>query len=114
MTSITGAVADEKWIKDFFMGKVAKRGAEIIAARKLSSAASAGSSACDHIHDWLVGTLPGQYVSMGVMSDGSYGVPKDICFSFPVVCKNGKWEIVKGLKWTEFIKEKIAATTKEL
>lgn len=66
--------------------------------RKLSSAASAANAACDHIHDWIVGTKPGEYVSMAVMSDGSYGVPKGIIFSFPVTCKDGKWTIVQGLK----------------
>ena len=66
--------------------------------RKLSSAASAANAACEHIHDWLVGTKLGEYVSMAVMSEGSYGVPKGIIFSFPVTCKEGKWNIVQGLK----------------
>ena len=70
------------------------KGAAIIEARKLSSAASAASAICDHIHDWFAGTRPGQWVSMGVISDGSYGIPKGINFSFPVECGNGEWKIV--------------------
>lgn len=113
-TSITGALNDQKWIQSDFITTVAQRGAEIIKARKLSSAASAASSVCDHVHDWLIGTKPGEYVSMGVISDGSYGVPKGIVFSFPVVCKEGRYQIVQGLKWSEFSKQKIDITTKEL
>lgn len=82
--------------------------------REKSSAASAASAACDHVHDWFVGSFPGQIVSMGVISDGSYGVPKDLCFSFPVTCQNGNWKIVQGLKWDENIKKRIEITTKEL
>lgn len=88
------AVNDNKWVTDFFINKVAKRGAEIIDFRKASSAASAANAVCDHIHDWFVGTESGKYVSMGVISNGEYGVPKDINFSFPVTCKDGKWTVV--------------------
>lgn len=113
-TNMKTAINDENWVRNFFIGKVAKRGAEIIQARKSSSAASAANAVCDHIHDWIVGTRPGEYVSMGVISDGSYGVPKGLNFSFPVECADGKWKIVQGLKWDEFSKGKIDETTKEL
>lgn len=108
-------ITDMEWVKKTFIPKVQKRGAEIISMRQLSSAASAAAAACDHIHDWVVGTRPGEFVSMGVMSDGSYGIPKGINFSFPVTCKNGEWSIVQGLDLkddlsTHMIKE----TLKEL
>ena len=74
------------------------QGAAIIAARKLSSAASAANATCDHMHDWFNGTVTGEYVSMAVVSDGSYGIPKGIVFSFPVTCKAGEYKIQQGLK----------------
>jgi len=114
ITSIRGAVSDDEWIQKHFIGKVAKRGAEIIEKRKLSSAASAANACCDHIHDWLIGTLPGEYVSMAVMSDGSYGIPKGINFSYPVECRNGNWDVVKGYIFDEFSKKKIDSTVQEL
>lgn len=108
-------ITDLDWVKKTFIPKVQKRGAEIIAMRKLSSAASAAAAACDHMHDWVIGTRPGEFVSMGVMSDGSYGIPKGINFSFPVTCKNGEWHIVHGLELNDPLsKEMIAATLKEL
>lgn len=97
VTAAKGAVCNDKWLNNEYIETVAKRGAAIIQMREKSSAASAASAACDHIHDWFVGTFPGQFVSMAVISDGSYGVPEGLCFSFPVTCKNGRWEIVKGL-----------------
>lgn len=97
------------------MSKVQKRGAEIIAVMKKSSAASAANAACDHIHDWWVGTNPGEYVSMGVISDGNkYGVTENLCYSFPVTCKNGEWQIVNGLPHSEFIQKKLKITEQEL
>lgn len=106
---------DEQWLKEVFIPKVQKRGAEIIAARKLSSAASAANAVCDHIHDWLVGTKPGEVVSMGVISDNnSYGIKDGIIYSFPLTCYNGKWQIVDGYKIDEYSKEKMLATEKEL
>lgn len=109
------AITDANWVKKEFIPKVQKRGAEIIAMRKTSSAASAAAAACDHIHDWIVGTRPGEFVSMGVMSDGSYGIPKGINFSFPVTCKNGEWSIVQGLDLKDALsQEMIKATLKEL
>jgi len=112
--SVKSLVNDNKWIEGEFLSTVQKRGAAIIAARKLSSAASAASATCDHMFDWFNGTNPGEYVSMAVRSDGSYGIPKDLIFSFPVECKGGKYKIVQNLSWDEFTKKKIQETTKEL
>ena len=81
---------------------IIRQGAAIIEARKLSSAASAASAVCDHVHDWHFGTQPSEYVSMGVVSDGSYGVPKGLVFSFPVQCNKGSWKIVQGLNWQDW------------
>ena len=106
---------DEKWVQDTFIPKVQKRGAEIIAARQLSSAASAANAVCDHVHDWWVGTRPGEVVSMGVISDGNpYGVSEGINYSFPVRCDNGKWTIVKGYSIDKYSEEKMKLTEKEL
>ncbi|MFN9907348.1 MAG: malate dehydrogenase, partial [bacterium] len=106
---------DDKYLNETFIPKVAKRGAEIIAVMKKSSAASAANAACDHMHDWWVGTKPGEYASMGVISDGNtYGVAGGLIYSFPLVCKNGEWEVVKGLKIDEFSKAKMVETEKEL
>lgn len=85
---------EHEWVDGFFHPKVGKRGAEIIEARKLSSAASAGNAAIEHIRDWELGTN-GQWTSMAVHSDGSYGIPEGLVYSFPVTCKDGKYEIVK-------------------
>ncbi|KAK4397422.1 Malate dehydrogenase, cytoplasmic [Sesamum angolense] len=101
-------------LKTEFITTVQQRGAAIIKARKLSSALSAASSACDHIHDWVIGTPKGTWVSMGVSSDGSYGIPPGLIYSFPVTCEKGEWSIVQGLKIDEFSREKMDATTKEL
>jgi len=111
---IRSLVNDDEWIQKAFISKVQKRGAEIIAARGLSSAASAANAACDHMHDWVLGTLPNEVVSMAVVSDGSYGVPRGLIYSFPVTCKDGKYEIVQGYKVNEFSQQKMDATTKEL
>jgi malate dehydrogenase len=94
---------------------VQKRGAAIIEARGLSSAASAASAAIDHIRDWVSGSPQGDWVSMGIPSEGNpYGVPDGLIFGFPVTCSGGKYQIVKGLEINDFAKAKIAATTKEL
>jgi malate dehydrogenase len=86
------AVGDDKYLNEEFISKVQKRGAEIIAVMKKSSAASAANAACDHMHDWWVGTKPGEFVSMGVISDDNkYGVAPGIIYSFPVACKGGEW-----------------------
>ena len=97
-----------------FIATVQQRGAAIIKARKLSSALSAASSACDHIRDWVLGTPEGTWVSMGVYSDGSYGVPAGLIYSFPVTCCNGDWKIVQGLPIDEFSRKKMDATADEL
>lgn len=112
--TVTDAVGDTKYLQNEFVETVQKRGAAVIAARKMSSAMSAAKAACDHMHDWWNGTKPGEYVSMGVVSDGSYGTPKDVVFSFPVEIRNKKWSIVQGLKLDEFSKSKLEITGKEL
>lgn len=108
------AIKDESWIRSTFVETVQKRGAAVIAARKMSSAMSAAKAAGDHMRDWFLGTAPGQFVSMGVISDGSYGAPKDVVFSFPVTINNGKWEIVQGLPISDFARQLLDVTGKEL
>ena len=105
---------DTDWYRETFIPKVQQRGAEIIKARGASSAASAANAAVDHIRSWSVGTPEGDWVSMGVPSDGSYGVPEGIISSFPCVCRDGNYEIVQGLDINEFSREKIDATAAEL
>ncbi|MFN8189494.1 MAG: malate dehydrogenase [Nocardioidaceae bacterium] len=107
-------VDDQAWIEGTFIPTVAKRGAAIIEARGSSSAASAASATIDAARDWLVGSPEGDWVSMAVVSDGSYGVPEGIISSFPVVTKDGDWEIVQGLEIDDFSRSKIDATTAEL
>ncbi|KAJ4827641.1 malate DEHYDROGENASE, NAD-dependent, partial [Turnera subulata] len=107
-------VKDDEWLNAEFIKTVQQRGAAIIKARKLSSALSAASSACDHIHDWVVGTPKGTWVSMGVYSDGSYGIQPGLIYSYPVTCEKGNWSIVQGLKIDEFSRAKMDATAKEL
>jgi malate dehydrogenase len=104
----------EDWYRNEFIPRVQKRGAEIIEARGASSAASAASAAIDHMHDWALGTPEGEWVSMAIPSDGSYGVEEGIMYSYPCQCKEGKYEIVQGLEVDEFSQEKMAATEKEL
>jgi malate dehydrogenase len=109
------AVKDDAWIKNEFISVVQKRGGAVIAARKLSSAMSAAKAICDHLRDWFHGTKPGEWVSMGVPSDGSYGIEKDLLYSFPVeIAKDGSYKIVKDLKIDDFAKAKMDATEKEL
>ena len=108
------AINDQAWIQGTFIPTVQKRGAAIIEARGLSSAASAANAAIDHVRDWVNGTPSGDWVSMGIPSDGSYGIPEGIMFGYPVTCSGGKFEIVKGLELNDFAKAKIAATQKEL
>jgi len=112
---VTKYVTDWEWVHKTYIPLIQKRGAQIISMRKASSAASAAAALCDHVHDWLVGTHPGETVAMGVMSDGSYGIPKGINFSFPVTCTNGTWRIVQGYDFNDqFSKDAIAKTLKEL
>jgi len=106
-------VNDETWYRETLIPTVGKRGAAIIEARGLSSAASAANAAIDHMHDWIHGTNGG-WVSMGVASDGSYGVPEGIVFGVPAVCANGDYEVVKGLPLDDFSKSKFDVTLKEL
>src|SRR5438093_813072 len=101
------AVGDEAWIADEFIPTVAKRGAAIIDARGASSAASAASAAIDHVHDWVLGTPDGDWVSMSVFSDGSYGVPEGLLSSFPTTCSKGEWSIVQGLEIDDFSRQRI-------
>ena len=109
-----GVVDDAVWIKDEFIPRVAKRGAAIIEARGASSAASAANAAIDHVNNWVNGTPEGDWVSMGIPSDGSYGVPDDIIAGFPVTCSNGEYKIVQGLEIDEFSQGKIDASAAEL
>jgi malate dehydrogenase len=108
------AVVGESWFKDTFIPTVQQRGAAIIKARGTSSAASAASAAIDHIHDWVLGTAAGDWVSMGVPSDGSYGIPAGVIYSYPVTCQGGRYSIVQGLPIDEFSREKQLATHREL
>jgi malate dehydrogenase len=108
------AIDDEAWIADEFIPTVAKRGAAIIEARGASSAASAASSAIDHIHDWALGTPQGDWVSMGIPSDGSYDVPEGLISGFPVTCSGGSYEIVQGLEIDDFSRQRIDASAAEL
>ena len=107
-------VDDHAWVEGTFIPTVAKRGAAIIEARGLSSAASAANAAVDHIRSWHLGTAPGDWVSMAIPSDGSYGVPEGLISSFPCVCKDGTYEIVQGLDIDDFSRGKIDASTAEL
>ncbi|MET9373132.1 malate dehydrogenase [Streptomyces sp. NPDC002992] len=107
-------VADEQWLADTFIPTVAKRGAAIIEARGASSAASAANAAIDHVHTWVNGTAAGDWTSMGIPSDGSYGVPEGLISSFPVTCKDGTYEIVQGLDINEFSRARIDASVQEL
>ncbi|MFM8625863.1 MAG: malate dehydrogenase [Actinomycetota bacterium] len=107
-------VGDQAWIENDFIPTVAKRGAAIIKARGLSSAASAANAAIDHMRDWALGTAPGEWVSMAVPSDGSYGVPEGLISSFPCTCSGGEWSIVQGLEIDAFSRGRIDASAAEL
>jgi len=116
--TVKGAAAtslvDANWNQEVFVPTVQKRGAAVIAARKLSSAMSAAKAACDHMKSWFSSTPDDDWVSMGVFSDGSYGTPEGVMFSFPVTINDGKWSIVQGLELTDYAKSMLAATGKEL
>jgi malate dehydrogenase len=107
-------VNDDAWIDSTFIPTVAKRGAAVIKARGSSSAASAANAAVDHIRSWALGTPAGDWVSMAVPSDGSYGVPEGLISSFPCTCSNGKYEIVKNLPVDDYSRAKIDASVAEL
>ena len=107
-------INDQAWLESTFIPTVQKRGAAIIEARGLSSAASAANAAIDHVRDWSLGTREGDWVSMGVPSDGSYGIAEGVLYGYPVTCKGGKYEIVKGLEVSDFSRKRMDATLKEL
>lgn len=107
-------LVDQAWLSDDFIPTVQQRGAAIIEARGASSAASAASAAIDHMHDWALGTPDGDWVSMGIPADGSYGIDPGIVYSFPVRCKNGQYEIVQGLSIDDFSRERMEKTETEL
>lgn len=117
-TTVGGQAAmglvDEGWVRDSFIPRVQKRGAEIIEARGLSSAASAGYAGLEHIRDWALGSAEGDFASMAVPSDGSYGIPEGLIYSFPCTCQGGDYSIVQGLDIDDFSREKMTATQREL
>ncbi|MGY6652785.1 malate dehydrogenase [Amycolatopsis sp. TRM77291] len=110
----TEVITDQQWLADDFIPTVAKRGAAIIEARGLSSAASAASAAIDHVYTWVNGTPEGDWTSAAVVSDGSYGVPEGLISSFPVTAANGEYKIVQGLEIDDFSRARIDASVKEL
>jgi malate dehydrogenase len=107
-------VNDQQWLENDFIPTVQKRGAAIIDARGASSAASAANAAIDHVHDWVLGTPAGDWVSMSIPSDGAYGVEDGLISSFPVTCSNGSYEVVQGLEIDDFSRARIDATVNEL
>jgi malate dehydrogenase len=106
-------LVDQAWVEGEFIATVQQRGAAIIKARGLSSAASAANAAVEHMRDWVAGTN-GEVVSMGIYSDGSYGITERLIYSFPCVCENGDWKIVQDLEISDFSREKMSSTEKEL
>jgi malate dehydrogenase len=107
-------INDQAWLEKDFIPTIQKRGAAIIEARGLSSAASAANAAIDHVRDWVHGTRDGDWVSMGIPSDGSYGIAEGVLYGYPVTCRNGKYEIVRGLEVSDFSRARMDATLKEL
>jgi malate dehydrogenase len=111
--SVKAMIADEPWNRDTFLPTVGKRGAAIIEARGLSSAASAANAAIDHVRDWVLGTA-GKWTTMGIPSDGSYGIPEEVMYGYPVTCADGAYTIVQGLEVDAFSRERMDLTLKEL
>jgi malate dehydrogenase len=111
--SVKEMINDDAWNKDTFIPTVGKRGAAIIDARGLSSAASAANAAIDHMHDWVLGTN-GKWVTMGIPSKGEYGIPAEVIYGFPVVCENGEYKMIEGLEIDEFSRERMNHTLNEL
>ena len=107
-------LVDEAWYRETFIPAVQQRGAAIIKARGASSAASAASAAIDHMRSWALGTPEGDWVSMAVPSDGSYGIPAGVVYSYPCTCRDGRWEIVRGLEVDDFSRARMQATEQEL
>ena len=113
-SSAAAVIDDQEWLEGDFIPTVQKRGAAIIEARGASSAASAANAAVDHVHDWVLGTPEGDWVSMAVASDGGYGVPEGLISSFPVTCADGAWSVVQGLEIDDFSRARIDAAVAEL
>jgi len=107
-------INDQAWLEQTFIPTVQKRGAAIIDARGLSSAASAANAAIDHVRDWVAGTRDGDWVTMGIASDGSYGIAEGVIYGYPVTCRSGQWQIMKGIEVSEFSRKRMDATLKEL
>jgi malate dehydrogenase len=108
------SVVEESWFKDTYIPTVQRRGAAVIKARGTSSAASAAAAALDHVRDWVRGTPPQDWVSMAIASDGSYGIPEGVIYSYPVTCKSGDYSIVQGLTIDDFSRDRLQATHREL
>jgi malate dehydrogenase len=108
------AVNDQEWLENDFIPTVQKRGTAVIEARGASSAASAANAAIDHVRDWVLGTRDGDWVSMGIPSDGSYGIDEGLIAGFPVTCSNGTYEVVQGLELNDFSRARLEVTVKEL
>ena len=108
------AVGDQQWVENEFIPTVQKRGAAVIEARGASSAASAANAAIDHVHDWVLGTPDGDWVSMAIPSDGSYRVDEGLISSFPVTCSGGSYQVVEGLELDDFSRSRIEVTVNEL
>eukprot|EP01111_Echinosteliopsis_oligospora_P013900 TRINITY_DN510_c0_g1_i1.p1 TRINITY_DN510_c0_g1~~TRINITY_DN510_c0_g1_i1.p1 ORF type:complete len:375 (-),score=111.91 TRINITY_DN510_c0_g1_i1:55-1071(-) len=113
-SSVADAVKDQAWLQGEFIKTVQQRGAAVIKLRKLSSAASAAKAIVDHMRDWVLGTPEGEYVSMGVYSEGSYGIKEGLIYSFPVSCKDGKYTIIQGLAVDDFSRKLMKDTEDEL
>ncbi len=113
-SSAAAVIDDQEWLEGDFIPTVQKRGAAIIEARGASSAASAANAAVDHVHDWVLGTPEGDWVSMAVASEGGYGVPEGLISSFPVTCADGAWSVVQGLEIDDFSRARIDASVAEL
>lgn len=111
---VAGLIADHAWVTQTFIPTVQKRGAAIIEARGLSSAASAANAAIDHVRDWIKGSQEGDWVTMGIPSDGSYGIPEGVIYGYPVTCSGGQYKIVQGLEISDFSRARMDATHQEL
>ena len=112
--SISTLINNQEWIENYFIPTVQGRGMSIIKARGLSSAASAANAAINHVHDWIFGTKKNDWTSMGIPSDGTYGIPEGVIYSYPVVCENGSYKIFQGLEINEFSKRRMKITYEEL
>ena len=107
-------INDQSWLESHFIPTVQKRGAAVIDARGLSSAASAANAAIDHVRDWIHGSRDGDWVTMGIASDGSYGIAEGVIYGYPVTCRGGQYQLVKGIEVSEFSRKRMDATLKEL